>query len=85
MSLELKDFRGRITPETDCALEAESRIGGKDKQEIVREILHGWAMRKVGEATVLHRLLHAEGLGGISSVTEGQPRDSAERVGVRRA
>jgi hypothetical protein len=72
MSVELKDFRGRITPETDCAIEAESRVSGKEKQEIVREILHGWALNKIREATVLHRLLVGEGLGGI---TEGSARN----------
>lgn len=62
---ELKDFRGKITLETDCAIEAESRASGKERQEIVREILHDWAVRRIDGASVLHRLLRAEGLPGI--------------------
>lgn len=72
MSAELKDFRGRITPETDCVIEAESRVSGKDKQEIVREILHGWALNKIRESTVLHRLLLGEGLTGVTEGVGGK-------------
>lgn len=75
MSLELKDFRGRITLEADCALDAEARITGRERQEIVREILHEWAVRKIETASVLHRLLLVEGLEGISGVGTGRARE----------
>lgn len=75
MSIELKDYRGRITPEADCVLEAESRSTGKDRQEIVREILHAWAMSRIHGATVLHNLLRAEGLGGIGGGIAGNARE----------
>lgn len=71
MALELKDYRGRITPETDCVLEAEARSTGKERQEIVREILHAWAMERIHGATVLHNLLRAEGLKGIDGGISG--------------
>jgi len=71
MACELKDFRGKITLESDCALEAESRASGKERQEIVREILHDWAVRRIGGASVLHRLLRAEGLPGIAEGVAG--------------
>ena len=80
MGVELKDFRGRITPEADCVLEAESRSTGRDRQEIVREILHEWAEQRIHGASVLHNLLHAEGLPGIGEGIEGKMR---EREGVR--
>jgi len=41
MAAELKDFRGRITVETDCVLEAESRASGRERQEIVRRDCRG--------------------------------------------
>jgi hypothetical protein len=66
MGIELKDYRGRITPETDCALEALARATGQDRQEIVRGILHAWAQKQIHAATVMHRLLQAEGLPGIA-------------------
>jgi hypothetical protein len=71
MGVELKDFRGRITPETDCVLEAEARSTGKERQEIVREILHAWAMERIHGASVLHNLLRAEGLKGIDGGVSG--------------
>ena len=40
MAADLRDFRGKITVETDVWLEAESRLTGRDKQEIVRVLLH---------------------------------------------
>ncbi|MGA9851866.1 MAG: hypothetical protein WBR15_02925 [Gammaproteobacteria bacterium] len=67
MSLELKDFRGKITVETDCALAAEAKISGHDRQEIARKILHKWALEKIHAATVMHRLLQAEGMPGIET------------------
>lgn len=80
MSLDLKDFRGRISAETDCVLEAESRSTGRERQEIVREILHAWALSRIHGATVLHNLLRAEGLRGIEGGTPGSVR---EREGPR--
>lgn len=71
MGIELKDFRGRITPETDCALEALARASGQERQEIVRNILHKWAKEQIHAATVMHRLLQAEGLPGIGGGTAG--------------
>ena len=76
MSVELKDFRGRITPEADCVLEAEARATGRDRQEIVREILHDWAAQRIHGASVLHKLLLAEGLSGIADGTAGKMRES---------
>lgn len=80
MSIELKDYRGRITAETDCVLEAEARSTGKERQELVREILHAWAMKRIHGATVLHQLLRAEGLSGIGSGVRG---NAGEPEGTR--
>lgn len=76
MGVELKDFRGKITPEADCVLEAEARSTGRDRQEIVREILNEWAMRRIHGASVLDQLLRAEGLAGVSRGVRGSERDS---------
>lgn len=75
MGLELKDFRGRITPETYCVLEAESRATGREKQEIVRDILHEWAIQRIKGASVLDRLLVVEGLEGIAGGGSGRTRE----------
>ena len=75
MSAELKDYRGRITAETDCALEAISRATGQDRQEIARQVLHEWALRQIHAASVMHKLLMAEGLRGIDGGMQGNARD----------
>lgn len=62
MGIELKDFRGKVTPETACALEAVARATGKQQQEIAREVLHAWALDQMRAATVLRGLMLAEGL-----------------------
>jgi hypothetical protein len=85
MSVELHDYRGRITAEAHCALEALSRATGQDRQEIVRGILHEWACKQIHAASVMHRLLQAEGLGGIDGGTEGSVRESQGTRGSARA
>jgi len=65
MSADLKDFRGKITRETDVALEAESRVSGRDRADIAREILHAWAAKKLHEASVLSALALSGGIAGI--------------------
>lgn len=82
MSLDLKDFRGKITTEADCVLEAQARVTGKDRQEIAREVLHAWALRQIDEATVLARLLRAE---GVSVASEGLVGESQGMRGSRKA
>lgn len=62
MSLELVDFRGRLTQETDCVLEAESRATGRDKQVILRQVMDEWAAAKIAKASVLRQLLAGKGL-----------------------
>lgn len=62
MSLELKDFRGKLTVETDCVLEAMTRSTGKERQEIVREVLHNWALESLDMHNVLHSVLKREGI-----------------------
>lgn len=84
MACELKDFRGKITLESDCVLEAESRASGKERQEIVREILHDWAVRRIGGASVLHRLLRAEGLPGIAEGVSGSLGECRGSLGESR-
>lgn len=64
MSIPLRDLRAKVTVETDCALDAVSRSTGKDKSEVAREVLHGWALQQIDASNVLHRLLQVEGLAG---------------------
>lgn len=70
MSEDLHDLRAKITTETHVVLEAEHRVTGRDKSEIVREILHGWASKRLDVVRVTGALLAAEGV--IGSIRECQ-------------
>lgn len=60
--VELRDLRAKITVETDATLDTISRVSGKDWSEIVREVLHRWALEQVTISTLLQARLKAEGL-----------------------
>ena len=62
MSLELIDLRAKISPEADCVLAAVSRSSGTDRSEIVRDILHRWALKRMHAATVLALQMKAKGI-----------------------
>lgn len=71
MSVELKDFRGKITGLAWCYLEAEHRATGRDQSEIVREILHEWASSRHVMHIEAQGLLEAEGIAGNSRELRG--------------
>lgn len=66
MAVELRDLRAKITVEADAALDAESRTSGRDRSEIVRDVLHAWASDRIDMAKLLLRRLESEGLGEAS-------------------
>lgn len=72
MSLELRDFRGKITHKTYLALEAEAIAFDRDKADVAREVLHAWALRKFRESTVLARLAQADGISGAGGGNPGR-------------
>ena len=74
MSIELKDARLKITPEIDVWLEAESRASGKDRAEIMREVLQATALRRIHDARVLTSL----------ALTQGVLRESQGIAGIER-
>lgn len=66
MSLPLIDLRAKVTAEADAVLEAVHRSTGKDKSEVVRDVLHRWALQEIHAASVLQSILQREGLSGAS-------------------
>jgi len=75
MSADLKDFRGKITIETHCVVEALHRVSGDDRRVIVRQVLHEWAVKKVREAKITDALLKSEGMSGIVEGIAGHRRE----------
>ncbi len=67
---EFRDLRAKVSVETDAVLDTISRATGRDRSEIVREVLHAWAQRKIHESSLLQRRLVAE---GIQGPPEGAP------------
>lgn len=74
MAAELRDLRAKVTLEAYCALEAETQVSGRDKSEIVRDILHAWALDQMRKASVLDRLMRTEGITGHAGDDEGGSR-----------
>jgi hypothetical protein len=62
MSLPLRDFRGKISVESDVVLESLHRATGKEKSEIARDVLHEWACRQLEAASVMAKLSAVEGI-----------------------
>lgn len=76
MSGEGKDFRGEISRETDVWLEAEERVYGRTRQDVVRELLHAHALRRLHEASVMTALAGAH---GIKPESAGMSRQTVSR------
>ena len=66
VDMPLIDLRAEVTAEADAVLEAVHRSTGKDKSEVVRDVLHKWAMNEIHAASVLQSILQREGLSGAS-------------------
>lgn len=78
MSATLTDCRCKITGLTDAVVEALHRDSGRDRSEIIRDVLHEWALREVSKARLVADLAAREGsagayegIGGIRGDSEG--------------
>ena len=74
MTVELRDLRAKITVESDAALDVVSRVTGKDRSEIVRDVIHRWALEQVSISSLLQTRLRAEGLAEAREGAPGQSR-----------
>lgn len=71
MALELIDLRAKITQEGDCALTAYAQAHDIDKAEVVRDIIHSWALKQMRAARILAVCMHAKGMTGADRGTSG--------------
>ena len=58
---DLIDTRCKVTEETNQELEAMARARNIDKSEVIRGVLHEWALARIHEATLVVRLTRSEG------------------------
>lgn len=76
MAAELFDLRAKVSTETHCALAAYSRAHDIDKSEVVRDILHKWALAQIHGATLLAQCLKAKGVAAAPEGTSGNRGDA---------
>lgn len=74
MADELRDLRAKITIHTDAVLDAISRVRGVDRSEIVREVLHKFALEYIAIGTLTDARLRAEGMGAAEEGAPGRTR-----------
>jgi len=78
MSAELHDVRAKLTTEAYCAIAAYARAHDVDKGEVVRDVLHRWAVRQIHSATMLQRCLKAKGVSAAWEGIAGQTGESLD-------
>jgi hypothetical protein len=66
---DLIDVRCKVTEEANQVLEAHARAGNADKSEVIRQVLHEWALREIHKATLVTRLTRREGSGPTATGT----------------
>ena len=71
MSLPLVDLRAKITLDTDLILDVVAKTSGRDRSELIRDILGDWAEQRRHEAIVIGQELEAKGLGGLERRARG--------------
>ena len=74
MAEELRELRAKITVQTDAVLDAMSRVRGADRTEIVRKVLHKWALEHVAISTLIDARLRAEGVDAVDEGIRGRIR-----------
>ena len=83
MSVDLKDFRCKITPLTWCCIEARHRATGKDHSEIARDVLDQWSRTERYAAIEQRKLLEAEGIAGNGREERGTAADALRQRAER--
>lgn len=76
MAADFRQFKGNITVEADVMIDAIAEVTGKDRGEVVRDVLHEWALLQIRITTVARRRLKAEVLTGSDEVPSGTDEET---------
>ena len=80
MCSELIDLRAKITNETDAWLDAMTHATGKDRSELVRDVLHKIALEKINEVIVQYNKLQSKGIAGNAQGVAGNAEGMRGKV-----
>lgn len=76
MATDLRSVHVRITVETDAVVDAKAKALDKDRAEILRDVLHQWALKEIEVGRLIEQRLRAEGISGSSAGGSGSGADS---------
>lgn len=79
MAADYRSSHVKLTVEADAVVEAHARARDKDRTEIIRDVMHKWALEQIEIARLTEQRLRAEGVSGSSEGESG-----SERAGGRR-
>ncbi len=66
---DLTDVRCKLTVDSNQMLEAHCRATGRDKSELIREIVHDWYEAEFRKYQMIHRLVGRSK--GVGAADEG--------------
>lgn len=72
MSIELIDFRGKITERTAQVLSAHSSADNVTQSEIVRDVLDKWAEGQIHRSMLVARLTRGKGYAEADEGEDGK-------------
>lgn len=75
MAEDYRQAKVNLTVQTDAVLDTVAKVRGQDRGEIIREVMHKWALEYCDISTLLQRRLKAEGLEGSLEGPAGTGRD----------
>lgn len=67
----MQDVRSKVSDECHQVLVAVSRARQCDIAELMREVLHNWAMARIHEASLIQRITRREDASGSGKGTKG--------------
>lgn len=75
MAADYRSSHVKLTVEADVVVEAHARARDKDRTEIIRDVMHRWALLEIEVARLTAQRLKAEGVSGTAEGESGSERE----------